>query len=218
MEKSTNTSCTVQLIGSKGPQSDFLRSFLATELKCFVVGKKSYALSGQKKTKIELILINCLNESYGCLKAEFLRQSDENSVVVLLNFPRDRENDELDAILLGIRGVFYCGDSPEVISRGLKAILEGELWFSRKIMSRCLISGVISSGSVDSSAIPEELTFREQEILSMLKQGYTNMNIGSRLGISTHTVKTHVYNTYKKINVSNRVQAIRWADQYISCL
>jgi len=44
----------------------------------------------------------------------------------------------------------------------------------------------------------------------MLASGMPNRDIAERLCISPHTVKTHIYNLYKKINVTNRYQAVRW--------
>jgi len=57
------------------------------------------------------------------------------------------------------------------------------------------------------------LTPREIEILSVLALGVKNEEIASKLYISPHTVKTHLYAIYKKINVSNRLQAVLWAGE-----
>jgi DNA-binding CsgD family transcriptional regulator len=45
----------------------------------------------------------------------------------------------------------------------------------------------------------------------MVASGATNEQISDRLFLSRHTVKTHVYNIFKKINVTNRLQAALWA-------
>ena len=55
------------------------------------------------------------------------------------------------------------------------------------------------------------LTKREIEILKLIALGKNNENIANDLNISTLTVKTHVSNIYRKINVPNRIQAIFWA-------
>ncbi|KQV90345.1 hypothetical protein ASD15_23870 [Massilia sp. Root351] len=57
-------------------------------------------------------------------------------------------------------------------------------------------------------ALAEPLTGRELEILRRLQEGKINAQIGQALGISAHTVKKHVYNIYRKLNVQNRVQAL----------
>ena len=62
-----------------------------------------------------------------------------------------------------------------------------------------------SLGSNDHS-----LTTRETETLQMLTAGYSNARIADELCISLHTVKTHLYNAYKKIKARGRLQAALW--------
>lgn len=57
----------------------------------------------------------------------------------------------------------------------------------------------------------ELLTDREKQILNKLCKGATNNDIASSLFISEHTVRTHIYNIFKKIKVKNRTQAMYWA-------
>ena len=56
-----------------------------------------------------------------------------------------------------------------------------------------------------------EYAERQIEILAMVAVGATNDEIADKLCISPHTVKTHLYRIFKKINVPNRVQAALWA-------
>lgn len=59
------------------------------------------------------------------------------------------------------------------------------------------------------------LTNRELEILKNLKQGYSNKEISSSLGISRHTVKAHVASILRKLEVKNRLLAAMWSDEKI---
>ncbi|WP_091511025.1 response regulator transcription factor [Microbulbifer yueqingensis] len=59
------------------------------------------------------------------------------------------------------------------------------------------------------------LTRREQEILSQLTSGESNSVIATRLHLSEHTVKNHIYNIFRKIGVKNRLQASNWAKLHL---
>jgi len=55
------------------------------------------------------------------------------------------------------------------------------------------------------------LTMREMEILNLLSTGAKNTDIAKQLSLSVHTIKTHIYHIYKKLDVENRTQAVNWA-------
>ena len=57
------------------------------------------------------------------------------------------------------------------------------------------------------------LTQREKDVLLLIKQGYTNREIANELYVTEFTVKSHVSNIFKKLNVKNRTRAILTAMQ-----
>jgi RNA polymerase sigma factor (sigma-70 family) len=54
----------------------------------------------------------------------------------------------------------------------------------------------------------EELTTREREVLTMVAEAWTYKEIAHRLHISLETVKTHLRNIYRKLQVSGKVEAL----------
>lgn len=112
---------------------------------------------------------------------------------------------EKKALKRNIRGIFFKGDSPETLRDGIKAILKGELWYPREALKW------VMDPSFNSSEPIAPLTVREREILVCLSSGACNDEIADHLHISPHTVKNHITNIYKKINVPNRLQACMWA-------
>lgn len=68
-------------------------------------------------------------------------------------------------------------------------------------------------GESDHDPDPSSLTQREREILDLIAAGFSNKKIAAELFISPHTVKTHLHNIFKKINVKRRLQAALWAAQ-----
>jgi len=59
--------------------------------------------------------------------------------------------------------------------------------------------------------LPDPLTQREMQVLALMGEGRTNPEISGILGISPHTVKSHVINIFNKLGVNHRTQAVVWA-------
>jgi LuxR family transcriptional regulator of csgAB operon len=109
----------------------------------------------------------------------------------------------------GIHGLFYQHDTLKNFTKGITAVLNGELWFPRETMVRFMSNEIENVPS--QTSIADKLSPRQVEILSMIAIGKTNKEISEELYISPNTVKNHLYAIFKKINVSNRIHASLWA-------
>lgn len=107
-----------------------------------------------------------------------------------------------------IRGIFYKDDSRHLFIKGVRTILEGSLWLSRKILSDCIRMPMEEHNTLALSL--KKLSNREKEILRSVASGDSNQQIATQLCISVHTVKTHLYKIYRKIDVPNRMRATLW--------
>lgn len=138
----------------------------------------------------------------------------QRQVVVLYNVGLNLGQEfELQAIERGVRGVFYLSDAPQRFARGIDSILNGELWYSRKTTSQLLMDP--RRFRPRNEVVEASLTLREKEILIAIASGTSNSEIAETFNISRHTVKTHIYNLYKKIEVHNRLEATLWAARYL---
>ena len=167
--------------------------------------------TGEENNKRTLILLDCLNTDITNLWTELgpcLDGNVKNCFVALFNFSPDLEIRKED-LKRGVRGIFFESDLLAGLARGVQAILNGELWFSRDTLAKCLFEKPELIRSRQER--PASLTPREQEILMMIAHGATNDKIADELYISPNTVKTHVYTIFQKINVPNRLQAALWA-------
>jgi len=163
-----------------------------------------------------LILWDCGGKDQDeCLTAleRFHEEIRSQDYVALFNVPPDLGIEEA-ALSRGVRGFFYVQDTTEQLHKGLMAIFEGELWVSRGIMSKLVLNNKTYHHVSQKDA--SILTRREIEILSLVAAGATNEEIANSLFISPNTVKTHIYNIFKKINVPNRLQAALWAAKNLS--
>lgn len=88
----------------------------------------------------------------------------------------------------------------------IRAVSRGEAVLHPKV-TRKLLDGVKRQGS----GTTERLSQRETEVLSLLANGRSNREIAQALFISEKTVKYHVTNIFRKINVTDRTQAALYA-------
>ena len=110
----------------------------------------------------------------------------------------------------GVKGVFYADVSEDQLIKGIQAIFEGEYWFPRKLLCAYL-ERTRAASSLPAHDAASLLTRKELETLRLLATGDSTQRIASSLKVSPHTVKTHIYNLFRKLQVSNRVQAVHWA-------
>lgn len=106
----------------------------------------------------------------------------------------------------GVAGIINEADDAfglEQLSRALAAVQAGEVWASRELLAQIVRNGKDVAGP----EIGLPLTSREKEMLALLHMGLTNAAIGDKLCISEKTVKAHLTNVYRKLGVTNRVQA-----------
>ncbi|MDX1373813.1 MAG: LuxR C-terminal-related transcriptional regulator, partial [Nitrososphaeraceae archaeon] len=84
----------------------------------------------------------------------------------------------------------------------INALLKGEIWAERIIISKLVSQFVI--GTKKKHLSNTGLTEREKHIIKLVVKGYSNKKIGKELSISESTVKNHLVNIYKKLSVHNR--------------
>lgn len=125
-------------------------------------------------------------------------------VLVLTSFSDgERIVAALDA---GAVGYLLKDADPDDVLQGIRAVSRGESPLHPKA-ARALLGN--RSGSIN-----VQLTARETEVLSLVRQGLANKQIARRLEISERTVKAHLTSAFGRIGVSDRTQAALWAERH----
>jgi len=206
----------IYIFGPLKLQNELLVSYLEknTGINCEYWRKQKITSIPDRKDILNcLILLDCYDNDMDSLwinlDLSFLSTQHE-CYVALINVNL-KKGIEKEAVKRSVRGLFYNGDPPEVLTKGVKAILKGELWFSRMVLEEILFDEIRYNEKVRNTN--SALTPREKEILIMVSSGEANEGIAARLCISPYTVKTHIYNIYNKIAVPNRIQAALWASK-----
>lgn len=203
------------IVGPRRIQNELIASYLKRKIgnDCFVLEDINHIPKNNPKRldRRRLVLWDChkkdLKSLLTELKAYNIHKQAENHIV-LFNVPADLEF-EKKFVLEGIYGFFYEHDPLDVFLKGVKTVINGKLWLSRDMMTKCIFEGTGKDNAIKSMS--EKLTQRQIEILALIAVGATNDDISDKLCISPHTVKNHLYSIFKKINVPNRVQAALWA-------
>lgn len=112
------------------------------------------------------------------------------------------------AVEIGVKGYVLKDSESDVLISAIRSVYEGESYIQPNMAS--LLFKKINN---DESATVHNtrLTKREVEVLKLITEGMLNKEIAHRLCISEKTVKNHVSNIFKKIQVSDRTQAAVFA-------
>lgn len=176
-----------------------LRDFVARDerfrmLSVHATGSAFLAEVEEEKPDIGIIGWSLPDMNGGEILATLKRRHIATRIVVYTGEPG---KDVLrQAVRLGAWGFISKSDEPAVLMECIAAVARGR-------MSLPYID--LQALNTDPFA---ELTSRERELLTALANGWTNLQIASRIGISRNTVKYHLKNLYDKLGVSNRAMAV----------
>ncbi len=120
----------------------------------------------------------------------------------------------LKAIMAGAGGYLMKDESPAKIHRAIYEILEGGAPMSAGIATRTLQLLKQNPQALAQHANEEfDLTEREKEVLQHLSKGLSYEQIADNLCISYGTVRKHIENTYRKMQVNSRTEALNKANK-----
>jgi LuxR family transcriptional regulator of csgAB operon len=204
------------IVGRRRLDNELIASYLKLQtVECFILKDINHIPTekpkGNKQPK--LVLWDCQRKELKHILAElrtYTKKKKSANPIVLFNLPIDLEF-EKKFVLEGIHGFFYEHDSLDVFLKGIRTVMDGKLWLSRDMMTKCIFEDTGKDKSSKSRL--KDLTQRQIQILALVAVGTTNDEIADKLCISLHTVKAHIYRIFKKINVPNRIQASLWAAQ-----
>ncbi|MBN8832786.1 MAG: hypothetical protein ABS68_08765 [Niastella sp. SCN 39-18] len=110
-----------------------------------------------------------------------------------------------DSLKAGASGYILKTEGTEKIMEALDEMLAGGSPMSSSIARKVVAS---FNPSQNNNPLMEELTIRETEVLESLAKGLIGKEVADALDISTGTVRKHIQNIYKKLQVNTRVEAV----------
>ncbi|MCE8035211.1 MAG: LuxR C-terminal-related transcriptional regulator [Halomonas sp.] len=199
----------ILLVTATNPQSKLFIEHLQHQLDHEVIAVDTEAMPSMAEDEVVLVILDLDHLSEASMQ-KWQNAADGKENVSLAAFNVRDEGHAVELLSsLNLQGIFYRNDSVDLICKGIEALRSGNLWMSRTLMSRMI--QLLRRQQMNSYRPACGLTQRELEIIGLLGTGATNSEIAEKLFVSEHTVKSHLYNIFRKIKVHNRLQAMNWA-------
>lgn len=127
-------------------------------------------------------------------------------IVIVTTFELDEY--VAQAIIAGASGFLVKDTEPVELIRAVRVVAAGDALLSPGVTRRLIerVSGGLRPAP--DSALLEQLTEREREVLALVAHGLTNTEIGERLYLSPLTAKTHVSRIMTKLDARDRVHLV----------
>jgi DNA-binding NarL/FixJ family response regulator len=129
-------------------------------------------------------------------------------VLVLTTF--DTDEDAFAALQAGASGFLLKSVPPDDLLSAIRVVAGGDAVVAPRVTRRLLDRFAGRLVAKDAAGLPE-MTDREREVLLLVAQGLSNLEIGGRLQVAEATVKTHIGRILAKLGLRDRVQAVVFA-------
>ena len=137
---------------------------------------------------------------------EVLRTLDRSgaSVATVVLTASENQNDYVQSVRLGARGLVLKSDGPEKLYAAIRAVASGELAFSDEIARNVVraMSGEVQGERTSLARLSE----REKQIAALVARGLKNKDIAHELTISENTVKRHLQSIFSKTGTHDRLE------------
>jgi DNA-binding NarL/FixJ family response regulator len=178
-----------------------------------IVGEASTvpeAIAGIGTSSPDVVLLDVhLPEGSGTQVIETVAKSSPDVRFLALSVS-DAAEDVIATIRAGARGYVTKTIKPAELVDAIRRVHEGDAVFSPRLAGFVLDAFAGSAPPIDPEI--DQLTPREREVLRYIARGYTYKEVASELHLSVKTVETHVSAVLRKLQLSNRRQLTRWAE------
>jgi DNA-binding NarL/FixJ family response regulator len=104
---------------------------------------------------------------------------------------------------------------PEDVAATVRQTFDHTIFLAQSASTNGSAPGSVTLAASDSEEDENvALTRREREILALVAEGHSNRELARMLWVTEQTVKFHLSNIYRKLDVANRTEASRWAHRH----
>ncbi len=193
-----------------------IRSLLQRNEDFEVVGEAGDGLEGIKRARSlcpDVVLLDLHMPGVSGLEAVKVIVEEIPDVHVLMLTVSEDAQDLMDALRAGACGYLLKNIETDMLVDAIRRAAKGESVVSQQMTAK-LIEGVRAPHKGDAPAERDRFSPRERDIMASLARGESNKEIARRLDLAESTVKIHVQNIFKKLNMSSRVQVALYAVEH----
>ncbi|MGH2885781.1 MAG: response regulator [Solirubrobacteraceae bacterium] len=175
-------------------------------------GEEAVALASRHRPDVVLMDLR-MPRLDGVEATRRIREAQPDTEIVVLTTHAD-DDSILDALRAGARGYLTKDAGIVEISRAVHAAADHQALLDPVVQSRLIAAagaGATRRPAPPPASLPDELTPREAEVLSLVARGLSNGEIAEVLVVSEATVKTHINHVFAKIGARDRAQAVHYA-------
>jgi two-component system response regulator NreC len=132
----------------------------------------------------------------------------ETAVLALTIYEDDQYFFEM--LKAGASGYIPKRAAPDELVTAIRTVHRGDVFLFPSLAGR-LVQDFVNRSERDVEPLTDDLTSREQEVLTLIAESMTNAAIGEELGISVKTVDRHRENIMRKLNMHSRVDLVKYA-------
>jgi DNA-binding NarL/FixJ family response regulator len=170
------------------------------------------AVEGSRRLKPDVILMDLnMPEMGGIAATRAIKEEDPDRVVLALTIS-EAEEDIVEMVAAGASGYVLKDVDPASLARSIQEAHAGHFQLDDALTRRVIVR-LGSTLKRSRRPLAEPLTERETQILRMVVEGMSNKAIASRLGLGEGTIKSHLRNIYRKLQVRTRAEAAAQAVQ-----
>jgi DNA-binding NarL/FixJ family response regulator len=175
-----------------------------------MTGRQAVERSRRLKPDVILMDLN-MPEMGGIAATRAIKEENPDRVVLALTIS-EAEEDIVEMVAAGASGYVLKDVDPASLARSIQDAHAGHFQLDDQL-SRRVIVRVGSTLKRSRRPLAEPLTERETQILRMVVVGMSNKAIANRLGLGEGTIKSHLRNIYRKLQVRTRAEAAAQAVQ-----
>ena len=136
----------------------------------------------------------------------FSQRADDLHVLLLCERMHRGHADSV--IARGLHGCLEIVAAPGTWAKAVSAVRRGELWLPRAMLPAAVLQQAAAQRTGASPPLPDGLTRRERETVSLVREGLSNKQIARRLGVGEDTVKKHLQHAFAKLGIHRRALVV----------